>query len=655
MAFQSTSTATSITSTTIRHNMTASMPTTERTPLLEGVKVGQMTTDAVELACSKKARQGPREILRSTRYGILAGIWAATFLSSLNMTLVATLLPSISSEFQKSNQASWLGTAYLLATCTFTPLYGRLCNVMGRRGANQAAVLFAALGTLACGLSRDMNTLIIARFIGGLGGGGIFTTATIITSDLYSLRSRGLTQGIASVFNGLGMGLGGPLGGFISDRLGWRWAFLLQMPLFVISLTLTSINLHYVTPGKSKSTMDVLRRIDYGGSLALLGSVLSFLFFLSNRYNSGRESAIFQIDDPTVIVPLVVAGVLFLTFVVWELYIAAEPMLAPFLLKQKIPVVVGISNFLVAHCNFAVTYFFPMWFQTVMLTSASEAGLHLLPNCVSMSVGSMFAGWVMHRTGKYKMLNLIFGLFPFIATVLITRMRPDSGPITLWFSIIPLGFGNAVVLQTMLIALLAHIPPDAMAVGTGFGQLFRGIGQVAGVGVASAIFQYFLDNELKQRFTDPGSDEASIVAVILIARIRHSAKLVATLPLDQQAEARASYQIALHTVFAVASASTLLAYLVRLLIPEKDLNEPPAAEAAGIQSASSESGAEPTASSSTSTVIGPSPSETPFDSDDDEVAPVLQKRRSARRLSTFTSSDGGMDLENDRTGGSARR
>lgn len=109
------------------------------------------------------------------------------------------MLPGISSEFQKSHQASWLGTAYaaslyafystqaihsryLLATCTFTPLYGRLCNVMGRRGANQAAVLFAGLGTLCCGMSSNMEMLIAARFLGGLGGGGIMTTATYVLS-----------------------------------------------------------------------------------------------------------------------------------------------------------------------------------------------------------------------------------------------------------------------------------------------------------------------------------------------------------------------------------------------------------------------------------------------------------------------------------------
>ncbi|KAA1475860.1 MFS general substrate transporter [Dentipellis sp. KUC8613] len=597
-------------------------------------------------------RLGPLEISKSTRYGILAGIWTANFLSSLNTTLVATLLPSISSEFQKSNQASWLGTAYLLATCTFTPLYGRLCNVMGRRGANQTAVCFAGLGVLACGFSQNMEMLIVARFLGGLGGGGVYTTSSIITSDMYSMRSRGLTQGIASVFNGLGMGLGGPLGGIIADWLGWRWAFLLQMPLFLLSFTLTSINLHYVTPGKSKSHIEVLKRIDYGGSATLMGAVLSFLIFLSNRYNLEHTWS-----DLSVILPFVLSIVFIITFVVFELCIAVEPMLAPFLLKQKIPLLVGMSNFLVANCNFAVMYFFPMWFQTVMLSKASIAGLHLLPNSISMSIGSMFAGWMMHRTGKYKLINLIFGFFPFIAAVLITQMRETSPPAQLWLSIIPLGFGNAVVLQTMLIALLSHLPKSAMAVGTGFGQLFRGVGQVCGVGVSSAIFQYKLDAELSKRIHGPHADE-------LIRRIRHSARLVASLPPDLQREARESYGIALKAVFTVAAASTLLAFLVRLPIPEKQL-EHQKPELPTTQPVEDIDEPIKKVAATATEVEVETETETPFDSDDDDGddstdsdpnVPALRTfERRPRRLSTYESSDGGMDLESDDIGGSARR
>lgn len=84
-------------------------------------------------------------------------------------------MSSIASEYESANQAAWLGTAFLLATCSFAPLYGRLCTVLGRKGAQQAALILTAVGTLACGLAPGMKFLIAARFLTGLGGGGLFT------------------------------------------------------------------------------------------------------------------------------------------------------------------------------------------------------------------------------------------------------------------------------------------------------------------------------------------------------------------------------------------------------------------------------------------------------------------------------------------------
>ncbi|KAI6027188.1 vacuolar amino acid permease [Pisolithus marmoratus] len=501
------------------------------------------------------ATVGPLDISRSTRYAILAGLWSATFLS--------VIIPSISSEFNKSNEASWLGTSYLLAVCTFTPLYGRLCDVMGRRGANQLAVFAACLGTVACGLSGNMEVLVAARFLSGMGGGGIMTTTTIIMSDMYSMRSRGLAQGFSSLFSGLGTGLGGPLGGLVTDLFGWRWAFIMQLPLFALSFTLTTCNLRYVTPGMGRNAKDVLKRIDWSGSITLLIAIGSFLVFLSIKFNNGLPWS-----DPLVVASLILGIAFILAFILVELCVSYEPVLAPVLLRQKVPVIVGVSNFLVAMCNFSVMYFFPMWFQTVALTSASTAGLHLLPNSMAMSCGSLFAGYMMHRTGRYKMINTMFGFFPFVGSLLIAFIHENSGWLQSWLSIIPLGFGNAVVLQATLVALLAHLPDNLMAVGTGFGQVFRGLGQVSGVAVSSALFQSKLDSELHKRIHGPDAAE-------VISGIRHSATLVARLPLDLQRAARDSYAVALHDVFILAACSTLMAYIVRLPIPSKNLENGP--------------------------------------------------------------------------------
>ncbi|KAF7981056.1 hypothetical protein HWV62_35522 [Athelia sp. TMB] len=438
---------------------------------------------------------------------------------------------------------------------------------------------------------------------------------------MYSLRDRGMAQGVGSVFSGLGMGLGGPLGGLIADWLGWRWAFLVQMPMFFISLALTQWNLTYVTPGKGKSTKEVLKRIDWAGTFTLFVSVGSLLVFLSTRYNEDLPWS-----SPIVPGSLALACVFAVAFIVVELFIAPEPVLAPYLLRQRVPVLVGASNYLVALSNFSIMYFFPMWFQTVALTSAATAGLHLMPNSAHR-VGSR---WLMRKTGKYKKISVVFGALPFLAGVLISLMREDSPAAQQWLSI--------------------------MAVGTGFGQVFRGLGQVSGVAISSAVFQSILGSQLQKRIRGPDAAE-------LIKNIRHSAKLVATLPPAIQRDARDSYDMSLKAVFALAACASLLAFFVRLPIPDMKLDARPLRK----QSASAtrpldgpiqgNDGADaPSTTTQAYDEAERADSLASLDAEQDEERDrVGAVRVPQRRLSTYESVDGSMDLEDERFGGSARQ
>ncbi|KAJ7700682.1 major facilitator superfamily domain-containing protein [Mycena rosella] len=383
---------------------------------------------------------------------------------------------------------------------------------------------------------------------------------TRMAASHHGARERAINT-ICFPSNTLGLGLGGLFGGVITDWLGWRAAFLLQAPIYLSAFCLTSYNLRYVTPGKSKSAVEVLKRIDYFGSFTLLISVGSLLLFLSMRYNDALPWS-----DGWVFVPLTMAFVFILLFLIVEVFVASDPVMVPSMLHQKVPVLVGASNFLSGMCNFAVSYFFPTWFQISLFCSfCGGESLHLMPNSVSMSTGSMFAGWMMHKTGRYKAINLIFGIFPFVGAILVSRMREDSGPLQSWLSIIPLGFGNAVVLQTNLIALLAHLPESQMAVGTGFSQLFRGMGQVGGVAISSALFQARLDAELRKRIRIPDAEE-------LILKIRQSSEFIRTLEPAEQQAARDAYAMSLKSVYVLAACAALVAYLVRLPLPDQDLD-----------------------------------------------------------------------------------
>ncbi|KIJ29228.1 hypothetical protein M422DRAFT_61856 [Sphaerobolus stellatus SS14] len=493
---------------------------------------------------------GPLDITVQQRRCILAGIWAATFL----------VAAPIAAEFQESNHAGWIGTSYLLATCTFAPLYGRLCSLLGRRKANQTAVALAAMGALCSGLARDMKMLAAARFLNGLGGGGVFITATIITSDMYSPRERCLTQGYASVFNNVGLGMGGPLGGWISDRFGWRWAFFFQVPLFIISFILTGRNLHYVTPGETNHSRDTLSRIDYGGILCFFGFLACFISLLHYKYNNNMPWI-----DPIILSLCILTPVLFVSFFMVELFLATEPVLAPSLLSQRVPILIGLSYLFVGLCNFCVNYFFPLFFQTVLLSSSARAGFHLLPNAIALSSGSVFAGWILRKTGRYKQLINIFGIFPFFALLSMTQLSKESSPFWQWICIVPLGFGNAVLMQTTYIALVGHIEASMIPIALGFAQLWRGLGQICGVAVSSAVFQSSLLLQLTRRLR--GADAPGV-----IEQIRRSASMVGHLPPDIRGLAQDAFAASLQRVFILATCVSGLGYLVRLMVPSLSMS-----------------------------------------------------------------------------------
>lgn len=204
----------------------------ERSSLLEAHRNGSQgygTNSPV--SGTSTPRHGPRtdDVPMPPRRHLVSlciAVWVPVLAVSLDSTIVATLVGSVSSSFNKSEQASWLGTSYLLSVCCFTPIYGRLCDVMGRRGAILLALITFAFGTLLCGLAPSMESLIAARILAGVGGGGLTTCTSTILSDVIPLRHRGLYQGLTNIVYGLGNGLGGPVGGILNDTLGWRNAFL---------------------------------------------------------------------------------------------------------------------------------------------------------------------------------------------------------------------------------------------------------------------------------------------------------------------------------------------------------------------------------------------------------------------------------------------
>ncbi|KAH9844047.1 vacuolar amino acid permease [Rhodofomes roseus] len=505
----------------------------------------------------------PNKVSGTDLAWVLAGLWSAVFLGALDGTIVATLLAPIGSYFNESNRSSYIGTSYLLSVCCFTPLYGRLSDILGRKGAMLLALSLFGVGTFLCGLAPSMDGLIVARAIAGMGGGGVMTVSSIAVTDLIPLRQRGLYQGLTNILFGLGAGLGGPLGGFLNDTFGWRSAFLFQMPILLFSFVLVIVKVNIKLPEEiqQQSLHTKIRRIDYLGSFTLVGTVGCLLlgFSLKSTEELGWSHPL--------IWGLLLASVIWcILFVLVETHWSPYPVMPMRLVKQRTPLFVSLACFFGSVAAFSALYNVPLYFSAVRLDSSTDAGLHLLPHSVAISTGSVFAGWyvVMRRTGKLYTLTLVSCFMTVIAASMLVFWNENTSWFHLWFDIVPQGLGMASVITTTLIAMIASVVKEDLAVATGITYLFRTTGQVLGVSLSGALLQAILTRKLRERITGPG-------AIEIIEQIRHSTSMIPQLEPHLRQAAVDSYADALRIVFICQAVANLLCFLCCIPIQENSL------------------------------------------------------------------------------------
>ncbi|KAG9034702.1 hypothetical protein FRB95_012887 [Tulasnella sp. JGI-2019a] len=442
---------------------------------------------------------------------IVFALFSAAFLGALDTTIVATLLTSIGSHFDRAHQSSWLGSAYLLSVCCFTPLYGRLSDIIGRKGAMLLALFLFTTGTLLCGLAPSMNTLIAARAVAGMGGGGVFTghleLEGIATSDLVPLKRRGLFQGLGNIFYGTGSGLGGPLGGFINDRFGWRLAFLCQIPLLLLSFALVAMFVNVKLPVQPQTTREKLARIDYLGSFTLVIGVGAFLLAVTLIGSEGLPWI-----HPLVLGLFTSSGVFITAFITVENFVSKEPIVPLRLLREKTPLAIAVVNLTVFFVSYSLMYNVPVYFIAVRLKSSETAGLHLLPYSVAVALGSGVAGLYMKAFGKFYYYTLMSASVFVISSFLMALWKDSTSSLHLWGDVALSGFGMVSLATTTIVALIASVDREDVAVATGIAFTFRTTGQVLGVSLSGTLLQSQLVKHLRERIT--GAEAERIIETI---------------------------------------------------------------------------------------------------------------------------------------------
>ncbi|KAJ7611730.1 MFS general substrate transporter [Roridomyces roridus] len=484
-----------------------------------------------------KAQQGPS---RLDFVLLMMGVWSLVFISSLDGTIVATLISTIGSDLENMQLSSWIGTAYLLSLCAFTPLYGRLANILGRRPSILFAGTLFGAATVLCGFAQNMTQLIALRALAGAGSSGMTVVGSVVMSDSVPLKSRGLYQGFANLLFGLGAAVGGPLGGWLGDTIGWRAAFVCQAPFLVVALILlfSKVREPESPLAPTNTTIYVkLKRIDYAGSATLVAALVTFLIGLNIKTTTSRQWGDSQV------LGLLVAGIVLLCFFVWiELRYASEPVMPFSMISRRTPGFVALNNFLVSILIFSTIYNIPLYWTAARLRSSTNAGAHLIPYSVCVSIGSLSAGWYMRKTGRYWKLQALAGLCMVVPNIIMATWTTETPEWVFYATVAPTGLGYAATLTTTLLALIASVARDDIPVATALSYLFRTSGQSLGVSLSAALTQTLLARNLRARITGEDADE-------IITKILDSTAYIHTLPQELQAKAMTSWAIALRALF----------------------------------------------------------------------------------------------------------
>lgn len=463
----------------------------------------------------------------------------------------------ISSSFSSFAALSWLASAYLIANSACQPLAGRLTDIFSRRAGLLFSNIFFGVGTLICGLSTSAGMMIAGRVIAGMGGGGLGAISTFVASDLIPLRRRGVWQGFGNICWGLGSGIGGLFGGWVNDTWGWRWAFLIQVPLIFASALLVFFRVKLPVKG---TEVPSIKRVDFLGAFTLVTALILLLFGL----NAGGNTVPWS--HPLVPTTLSLSAVFLGIFIYVEAKVAAEPIIPVRLFLERTVVAACLVNWVDTMAALSLIFYGPLYFQVVMGLSPAQSGLRIIPQSLGTAVGSLGSGLIMRATGKYYWLHAAVGIL-YISGC--TAMSTLSLATPTWLPFVFFGITGScygAMLTVTLMALIASVDHEHQAVVTSASYTFRSTGATIGITVASAIFQNVLKLQLWARLGDrPGAAE-------IIARIRSNSEALRSLPDDWMQPALDSYMMALRSVFLFVAGLSVLGFLIGLLMREFKLH-----------------------------------------------------------------------------------
>ncbi len=494
-------------------------------------------------------------LLASRRLLPTLALLATVLVSAMDVTVIATVMPTIVGELGGLGLYSWSFSAYLLTATTTLPIYGKLADTYGRKPLFLSAMALFLLGSLLCGLAGSMEVLIACRAVQGLGAGGLLTITITLAGDLFPLDERPKIQGAISAVWGIAAIVGPAVGSAIVSQTSWRWVFWLNLPIGGLATAILATSFH--------ERVTVCRQqVDYAGAVLLTAGVGALLGALVGGGQAGFTS-------PPVL-GLLGAAVALLALLARVEVRAAEPVVPLRLLRDRLQALASVAALALGACIYSASTYLPLLVQGVQGGRPYDVALVTGTVSVAWTAGSVFAGRTLPRLGYRGAAGLGMGLLV-LGGVALLRLALDT-PLAVVVSVSAVVGSGLGLASTPLIVLVQNtVGWDERGVATAAQQFFRSIGGMSWVSVQGAVLSTSVAAALAAAPVAPWSPTAGGTHRLgeLSALLDPAAR--ATLPaetLDLLVRALAAGLHAVFVLFLIAALAGLLAVALLPAVPQ---------------------------------------------------------------------------------------
>ncbi|KAM7184561.1 Major facilitator superfamily domain containing protein [Naviculisporaceae sp. PSN 640] len=447
---------------------------------------------------------------------IISVLLIGIFVAHTDGSILLATHSTIASEFDALKSSSWLITSFTLAGAATQTLYGKLSDIYGRKSMVISAYFIFILGCAIVGIGQTFWQVVLGRVISGAGASGMAALVSVLITDLLPIREVAQWRAYVNLVATLGRGIGGPLGGWLSDVIGWRWSFLGQVPIITLAIVLCLIYLPNPPSEETDSShvpiSDVNRkskfsRIDFKGSFIFAIAILALLLPIS----IGGVNVPWT--DPIIGSLVVLSGLLLVWFVAVEKR-QEEPILPLEIFHRRDAVFSFLIMGLQTAAQLGLMFSVPLYFQITARSSNAEAGAHLVPAVVGNAIGGMMSGFLIKRSGRYKFLVVTAVVCSSLSYLLL--MLRWHGNTNWWESlyIAPAGFGTGIAQSAVFISLQVVVDPAHMAPAVSFMYLTTTVWTTIGLPLSNTIMQTALRWTLRERLLDIGLETAEIQKII---------------------------------------------------------------------------------------------------------------------------------------------